>query len=228
MSDCNIVKIIEPVPHHYIKCNYENETIGYTDCFEISLLRWLHCIFGVDDPDSSDKLFNLEQLKYFTLDTPECTQLIEFFTKNQKIKLSSQYYHQDGSEGYKLRTDWCIFLNQRSFFRYKIQDKYKLCAGLNNLFTFFNVFLPKLRLDQPEDKMKMFNLAKKLSTNDLKIDINLITRNIKEYDNTYYYINDIYMRINNVKYNWHLYQYFKNDNDTFSDRITGHSELLLL
>jgi hypothetical protein len=218
--------IIEPVTFSFINFMDNNKDIGYTDCFEISLLRFLHSVFVLNDTTNSNKLFNLERLKSFTLDTPECIQLIDFFTKNQKIEVSEKDYQGCNSEGYKLRTDWCIFLNQRSFLRYKIENKYELCASLYNLFTFFNVFLPKLQLDQPTDKMKLIRLATKLSTDDFDVSIELKTETTNN-NTEYYYTDDMIICVNNINYIWHLYQYFENNNDTFGDRITGHSELSL-
>lgn len=224
------LNIIEPVSFNVIKFSDDNKTVSYTDCFEISLLRFLHCVFTTNDTNYTTKsnklVVNIERMKTFMLDTPECAQLIDFFLKNQTVELSEDYYQNEKSDGYKLRTDWCIFLNKRSFFRYKIDDKYEVCASLNNLFTFFNVFLPKIQLDQPTDKIKLSRLATKLSSDVLKVTISLKT---KATDNKteFYYTNDMMISINNTNYKWHLYQYFKNENDTFGDRITGHSELSL-
>jgi hypothetical protein len=232
----NKKNIIEPVSFNFIKFSDDNKIISYTDCFEISLLRFLQCAFVSNETiDLNDKtetnslnklVVNLDRMKSFTLGTPECTHLIDFFTKNQKIELDEEYYQNDESDGYKLRTDWCIFLNKRPFFKYKKDDKYELCASLHNLFTFFNVFLPKLNLEQPTDKMKLIRLATKLSTDDLDISISLKSKITCE-NTEYYYTNDMNICINNINYNWHLYQYFENDNGIFGDRITGHSELSL-
>lgn len=93
-----------------------------------------------------------------------------------------------------------------------------------NIFTFFNVFLPKFKLEQPTDKLKLARLATKLSTDELIMTISLKTKTL-DYQFQYYYTNDMFICINNINYNWHLYQYFENDNDTIGDRITGHSEL---
>ena len=221
------VNIIEPVAFNFIKFSDDNKIVGYTDCFEVSLLRFLHSVFVSKNTDNTNKhVINLERMKTFMLDTQECAQLLDFFTKNRTIELAEEYYQKEDSDGYKLRTDWCVFLNRRSFFRYKKDDKYELCASLNNLYTFFNVFLPKIQLDQPTDKMKLIRLASKLSSDDLSLTISLKT---KTTDNLtqYYYTNDMNICINNTNYNWHLYQYFENDNSTFGDRITGHSELSL-
>ena len=103
---------------------------------------------------------------------------------------------------------------------------FRSCASLNNLYTFFNVFLPKIHLDQPKDKMKLCRLASKLSTDELSVSISLKTKTT--YTQTqFYYTNDMFINVNNTKYKWHLYQYFDNVDGSFGERITGHSDLSL-
>lgn len=211
---------LESISYNLISFVDNNEEISYTDCFEVSLLRFLQCIFN--NKLDNKLVVDVDRMKYFMLDTPECQQLIEFFKKNQEIELLEKYYQNKKSNGYKLRTEWCQFLNKRSFFRYKIDNKYELCASLHNLFLFFNVFFPKLYLDQPTDNMKIARLAKKLA-----IDINLQTK-ISHTKNQFYNTFDLEIKINDTSYNWHLYQYFKNDEDSCGKRITGHSEFTLL
>jgi hypothetical protein len=221
----NNYKLIEPVSFNFIKFNDDNQTISYTDCFEISLLRFLHSVFvkNVNGHHTVDT----DRLGDFMLDTSECKQLLDFFTSNNKIEPQEIFYQDEKSDGYKLRTDWCVFLNKRSFFRYKKENKYELCASLGNLFTFFRVFLPKLYLDQPTDLDKLTRLGYKLSNQTQNIEIKLKS-NTEEDKFQFYYTNDMEITIGNTKYNWHLYQYFENLNGTFGERITGHSELSLL
>lgn len=222
--------IIEPVAFNFIKFMDNDKVVGYTDCFEVSLLRFLHCVFVSTESDDNNEpnnlVMDLDRMRTYMLDTQECTQLIDFFTLNQKIEPSEEYYQNEESDGYKLRTDWCVFLNKRSFFRYKKDEKYELCASLNNLYTFFNVFLPKIHLDQPTDKMKLNRLASKLSSDELFLDISLKSKTT-DTQTQFYYTNDMFINVNDTKYKWHLYQYFDNVDGSFGDRITGHSELSL-
>ena len=211
---------LESISYNLISFIDCDEEISYTDCFEISLLRFLQCVYN--KKLDNELVVDVDRMKNFMLDTPECQQIIEFFTENQEIELLEKYYQNKKLKGYKLRTEWCKFLNKRSFFRYKIDNKYELCASLHNLFLFFNVFFPKLYLDQPTDKMKIARLAKKLA-----IDINLKT-NLNQTTSQFYNTFDLEIKINDTSYNWHLYQYFKNDSDSCGKRITGHSEFTLL
>ena len=222
MNNNQKINKIEPVLYNLINFIDEDKIISYTDCFEISLLRFLHGVFVSNN--SGKLVFDSERMKTFMLDTPECNQLIDFFSLHSKIEPGEEYYQDKKSDGYQLRTDWCVFLNKKSFFRYKKDNKYELCACLNNLYAFFKVFLPKIYLDQPLDKIKVRKLASKLSSSDKNIKMN-ITSKITKATSSYYYSNNIKICINNIWYNWNLYQYFENDNGTWGERITGHSEL---
>jgi len=78
----------EPVSYESITYNENNETICYTDCFEISLLRFLHFVFGKNGH------MDLELLKRDMNDSEECKKLITFFTENNTYN----FYTCDPSE----------------------------------------------------------------------------------------------------------------------------------
>lgn len=216
----NDIPIVQPVEYAGIEFKDFKKKISYTDCFEISLLRFLHSVFITKKND--EYVMDITRMKTFMYQTKECKQIINFFKTNNKIKLESSYYE---NEGYPIRALWCIFLNKRSFFRYKKEDKYEVCASLHNLFAFFKVFFPKITFDQPNDQDRLNSIFSSLSNENAKFSCELVNKtNIKS--SQIFYTNTFTISINNIElYEWLIYQYFENADGKFGSRITGHSDL---
>ena len=214
------INIIDPVKYNLISFKDNKNKISYTDCFEISLLRFLHAVFIKKDNESFK--IDINRMKCFMNNNKFCKQIIAFFTNNSEIHLDQNYYEKDG---YAIRTKWCIFLNNRPFFRYKLQDKFEVCASLDNLIIFFRVFFPKIYLDQPSIQDKLSILAEALSTLDSKIKISLKSECQNSYNQSYF-TDLMTISFNDFKlYDWLIYQYFENVNGVIKNRITGHSDL---
>ncbi len=215
-----INNIVEPVQYNRIEFKDNKQKISYTDCFEISLLRFLHSIF-LKKVDYCYKM-DIQRMATYMYANKHCKQIIKFFLNNPDIHLDADYYE---NEGYPLRTKWCIFLNKRPFFRYKLEDKFEVCASPENLFSFFRIFFPKIYLDQPTNQDKLHTLVSSLSTDDLKINVNLKS-DCRIASGSYYFTDLMTFEINGVVlYDWLLYQYFEKIGNKVGKRITGHSDL---
>jgi hypothetical protein len=211
---------VEPVEYAPIQFKDDNIIIEYTDCFEVSLLRFLHAVF-ITKKDNK-YVMDIERMKEYMNDSND---LLDFFKVNNDIILSRKYYDNIKSDGYILRTLWCQFLNKNKFFKYKRYDMYEVCASLDNLFLFFKNYFPKVLLnDNDMIENKMNYIMKQLSTNKLKLSSTIESKTKINFDNIYYQ-NIIYININDTPvYEWMIYQYFNNDNNKFGKRITGHSD----
>ena len=211
------ISLIEPVKYGPIKIiensnyGYGYVFISYTDCFEISLLRFLHVLFGENGS------IKLNKLKKFT----RTNELYNYFLTNPNYNNNSDYY--ETNEGFKLRADWCSFLNNRKIFQYKKQCKYEVCASFKNLINFVHHFLPNVQTLNVDD-IKIENYLNFLIN---QINNNIIIKYVlyKEVTDNIYMNTTLNISINNKHiYDWEVYQYF--NKNTF-DRITGHSDFRL-
>lgn len=207
--------IIEPVEYNLITFKDNKTRVSYTDCFEVSLLRFLHFVFN------NDYKMDIVKMKSFMFNTKYCKQLVKFFENNNDIHHDAEYYDTD--EGIKIRTKWCIFLNKRFFFQYKLEGKYEVCASNGNLIMFFKMFTPKIIFDVDID-----NINKIFKSVDPKLSVIVKVNEEEHYDRIYYQTNTNILLDGKKIYNWMIYQYFENDNGTMGRRITGHSSLQLL
>ena len=175
---------IKNYPEPVTNLNISINDIEYSDDFEVSILRLLHIIFG----------------KFNTIDTTKLkdrNEVISFLTKNNKIR---NYI------SVRQRIEWCNLLNNRPFFQYKYQNKYKLQPTLKNLHTFFKVFFPSVQL---KELINFESYNSGYYTSD------------KIYEET---IIKLYLDGNNL-YDWKIYQYYENLNNCKGKLITGYSEL---
>ncbi len=202
-----MINYIEPVEYNLITFNDDDKKISYTDCFEVSLLRFLHILFV------KDSLIDLELMKQFMDDSLFCEQIINYFTKYKKVHYDALYY--ESNDGFVERTEWCILLNKNKFFMYKLYGLYELCATIDNLMLFFNIYFPKINIDYKENKSINF-----INFN-LKCNINHKTN----YNESIFTKSKIFININKQKYTWIITQFFENINNNKGKRITGHSQL---
>lgn len=175
---------IKTYPEPVTNLNISINDIEYSDDFEVSILRLLHIIFG----------------KFNTIDTSKLkdrNEVASFLTKNNKIR---NYI------SVRQRIEWCNLLNNRPFFQYKYQNKYKLQPTLKNLYTFFKVFFPSVQL---KELINFESYNSGYFTSD------------KIYEET---IIKLYLDGNNL-YDWKIYQYYENLNNCKRKLITGYSEL---
>lgn len=206
----NIFKFPEPLLQTRVKIDVNTE---YTDCFEIALLRFIHIIFG------DEKKINMDKIKYLMGDSFVNNELYNFLLKHNSFENETEKYNNF----LKLRIEWCTFLNKRNIFRYKIDNQYKLSSCLQNLFSFFKHFF-NFRFFDENDNVTLNNLMLYLSI-DNKFSAKL-------YKNGYIGKNKIFEEIiiklyinGNNLYDWQMYQYFENYNNTIGKEITGYSEL---
>lgn len=206
--------ILEPVKYGLIRFiefkNNEYKFIQYTDCFEISLLRFLHLLFGKNNK------INLKKLMIFCNNN----ELLEFFKNNQIYSNESDYY--ETRNGFDFRAKWCCFLNNRNIFKYKKEDKYEVCASFDNLFNFFTYFFPNIKLNYDQVLQNIeenFNIIFKNvnSKYSAKVDIKITDMDEELYMNSYV---SIFANKYNL-YDWEIYQYFNKNNGI---RRTGHSD----
>ena len=126
--------MLEPIDATYI---FLPPKIKYTDCFESSLLRYLHIIFG-----KKDNTINISMLYKYRAKA----KLIDFFAKYNNIYSQNKYYTT--KRGIEERKEWCILLNSNKTFDFvhsNIMGCYELKSCLKNIIIFFDVFLPLYR-----------------------------------------------------------------------------------
>jgi len=210
----NYQKYPQPVSYGPIviikETNDDYKIIRYTDCFEISLLRFLHMVFGYDGIMNLNSIPNLVCIN----------ELVNYFL-NKKFYYDVNYY--ETKNGFSERAEWCDFLNERHIFQYKKVDKYEVCASLENLFSFFKYFF-NINFQNKSYQDNLNHLGNVLSTNEKKIHFEL--SNFGTLDMNSFYMNS-YMKIyvnNDNLYDWEIYQYFNIENNCIVGRETGHSD----
>ena len=204
--------LIEPVKYGPIKIIEKSEYgyvfISYTDCFEISLLRFLHVLFGKNGRIDLIKLHKFAGIN----------ELYNYFLTNPNYSNNSDYY--ETSEGFKLRADWCSFLNNRNIFQYKKENKYEVCASFNNLINFVHHFLPNVQ--SPNTNTIHIENYLNFLFRQINNNISLKYVSFQEITDDIYINTTISISINEKHiYDWEVYQYF--NKDTFVRR-TGHSD----
>jgi len=115
--------------------------ISYTDCMEISLLRFIQLLFINTDLEENQETytFNFSKLNQSNIH-PE---LLFFLERNNIIYKTKIDFE---NKGYDLRRNWCLFLNNRQIFEYIKENKYEVRSSFRNLVSFCNYFL-KLDLE---------------------------------------------------------------------------------
>jgi len=211
----NYQKYPQPVTYGPIRIvkdtEYEFKVIKYTDCFEISLLRFLHLIFGNNGTVELNKVPNLQPND----------ELDFYFYENKTFYNDINYY--ETNIGFKERARWCDFLNERNIFKYKMENKYEVCASLENLFSFFSHFF-NITFENKNYQDNLNKLANILSTDNLQIRFKLFNFGNKTSDS--FYMNSyikIFVNDDNL-YDWEITQYFNVENDCITERVTGHSD----
>jgi hypothetical protein len=240
-----LINIIpEPVEYGLITYKtFENEsienktvedeiTISYTDCFEISLLRFLHLVFGKDGE------INLDYLNTFMDDSEQCNRLYKYFINNNMYYVPDEYYKS--KDGFVERANWCKFLNESKCFHYKKSGKYELCASIENLVTFFKTFFPKIQIKTELLELNYENIKKNKIFQNYRDVLGEIYSQLNfnynfEVSLRYkieYKPDKIYMMLIQkiyvdefLLYEWEIYQFYGRSEDIITERITGHSEL---
>jgi len=211
----NYQKYPQPVPYGPIRIIKDTEDefkiIKYTDCFEISLLRFLHLIFG------NNGLMVLNQIPNLIYNN----EIYDYFLTNKSFYYDTTYY--ETTNGFKERAKWCDFLNERTIFKYKKQNNYEVCASLENLFSFFSYFF-NIFFENKSYQENLNKLSQVLSTKDKEIKFELYNFGNMSTD-TFYMNSYIKIFVNNDNlYDWEIYQYFKVENNCITERETGHSD----
>ncbi len=83
-----IETIPEPVFYNGIEFYYPGEgTVNYTDCWEISVYRFLHLVFSKDGKIQVERL-----LKFMEPERYQCQILLEFFKKYPNVMRTNEEY----------------------------------------------------------------------------------------------------------------------------------------
>lgn len=133
-----VLKDLEPIDATYIKLI---PNIVYTDCFESSLLRYIHIIFG--NP------------KYHTVDIQKLEKfgakpnILKFFKTYNTIHIQNKYYTK--KQGMIERTEWCKLLNSVKSFSF-VHDNYEIKSCLENIHVFINKFITLYQPKHPVDR----------------------------------------------------------------------------
>lgn len=123
-----------------IEFNDGGTLINYTDCWEISVLRLLHFLFGKGGVMSEPQLTG-----HMDMSSSACEALVTYFRENPTYYLDDEYYK--GKDGLALRAVWCQFINKSGLFHLKKERKYEVAATLPNILTFFRCYFPRLKVD---------------------------------------------------------------------------------
>lgn len=207
----NINNFLEPI----VQTNIKIDPIYYHDSFEISLLRFIHIIFG-----EGNKI-NMDKVRYLMGDSYENNELYNFLAQNIKFEKKSGNY--TNSYFLKQRMEWCRFLNNRPFFNYKFDNKYKLCSSLGNIFAFFWYFFP-FKFKSTNDHKTLSKLMDFLSI-DNEFSAKLFKNGYIGRDKSFEELTiKLYINDNNL-YDWYMYQYFEYNDNIVSCEISGNSEL---
>lgn len=137
-------KNIEPIDATYV---YIHNDKKYTDCFESSMLRYLHLIFK----KKRELKIDLELLKKYG--AIPC--LLDFFQKYKDIYPKNTYYMS--KKGQEQRIEWCELLNSNKTFDYVNKD-YELKSCLKNIYIFFDIFIPLYRFNHKYTTMTEMNV----------------------------------------------------------------------
>jgi hypothetical protein len=129
-------QLIQPIlPKPYLD---SNSGIEVDDCFELSLLRFIHLIFG------SNGCINFTNFtKYIDLTKKECEELYDFFLDNPGIFDDAKFYYSEA--GINLRKKWVEFLSLRNF-EYKKSESI-INPNIKNLIKFLENFFPKININ---------------------------------------------------------------------------------
>lgn len=221
-----------PVLYAPIEFLDNDDVIMYTDCFEISLLRFLHLVFGVDGQ------INMNQLYKYMDDSIHSKSLYDFFDRNNSYANEPEFYIS--GEGMELRTKWAVFLNNSKLFKYKKDNKYEVCASIENLLLFFDKYFPKMNVSNDSPKLTLQNIEEYvlvdyyhekikiimelLSFNyELDSQINMSYRLSKE--DKIYIDTVMHIYINGFNFfDWQIYQFYEIKENKIGERITGHSD----
>jgi len=195
-----LINNLKQLPKPIISCD------KYYDCFEISMLRFIHIIVGRNNSIS------LNKLKYLIGDSYNDNKLYNFF---------SIYNKYNNNLNLEEKLNWCNMLRSLEIFHYKYDNSYKINPTVDNLFIFLQFFFPNL------NRLAGNKLRKGLLF--LLVNDNF---NIKIYKNGTIYQDKIYEEYtikiyidNNNIYDWHFYQYYENLCDEKGKFITGYTEI---
>jgi hypothetical protein len=209
----NISSFPEPISQIRIKIDVNT---FYNDCFEIALLRFIHIIFGKNEK------IDMNKLQYLMGNGFVNNELYNFLLEYNTYKNKTEHYNS--FDKLKQRIEWCKFLNNREIFKYKYSNKYKLCSSLENIFAFFKYFFNFRNVSQNDNKT-LNNLMIFLSDNDNRFSSKIYKNGFIGKNKIFEeMILKIYINGNNL-YNWQMYQYSENINNTVGKEITGYSEL---
>jgi hypothetical protein len=243
---CTLICPITYKRVHFSEKNKENKTINnisYTDCHEISILRFLHIIFSKYDEKTKTLCFDLDKLKNHV---DKSSEIYKYFSHNKIIEQYDSWYSTH--DGVIARTKWCNFLNKRKYFKYKIDNKYELCASLYNLEQFFRMFFPKIKFPPQEYFTKCeeyedyyrniidiifetFGMTGEICVTHKIVDCDKepfchYCKNVLIHDQMLLKEAVIKIMINGENvYTWDIFEFFQYSEKYLTGRITGHSEL---
>lgn len=210
-----------------------NDGRQYTDCMEFSFLRFLHLMkFDV---------YQINQFGYSKYSSKN-KYLEKFIKKYDKIYSDIIPYFTS-----KEREDWAVNVSNLDFFEYYRNDQAELFTHMKNILVFIEKFMDiEVDYNKPQDSLN--KVAKKFSTNDKKILINIaqvienykrdkmkniimsLSRPDNEYknylDEEFNYVKKttkIFITINKTIYEWSLFEYIIDSYKIKNKFITGHS-----
>ena len=139
------------------------------DCYELSLLRFLHLIFG------SNGIINLNNLtKYMDLDKKECQELQDFFIDYPGIFDDYQFYYSDA--GIIIRKKWFELISLL-ISEFTIQNHIKLLENFfpkliinsNNLVDILEAIYSQFNFNWDSFQVKCEEIQDELNTSTSKI-----------------------------------------------------------
>jgi hypothetical protein len=204
--------------------------VNYTDCWEISVYRFLHLVF------SKNGKIDFGLLKQYTDPQSYQSNLLEkFFQIYPIVHADADYYAT--AEGLQERAEWaqmlnaskCLYLKRKQMGVVQVDEGglYEVAATIENTFAFFKHFFPRLafwKADKDAERYKL--LLDELSRPDLKLGLFDFTECVLPE----YKYNAAVISVNLVPmFEWELYSflepiYDEHGNVVRQNRIGGHSD----
>lgn len=203
------------IPAHL---THSQNAISYTDCVEISLLRFIQAmIIDLNQPETVD-LKHLQRLN-------PAPWIFEFFLRNPHI--SSTQWLTETEEGQKLRNDWAILLTRlpSKNIVYVREGQFELEANIGNFFEVLNLAFPDFRTSITPDPKSFENVSKYFSRPGFDLNVTLKHHGDSNVDSDLLYREttfDVHVNLIPV-YEIKSYEYINPENKKTQ---TGHTEMI--
>jgi hypothetical protein len=149
-----LIKYIEPITTEYVEFYDGDYKLKYFDCYENSILRFLHIMFRKSD--NIDKTETFDFNKAHSLGMTNYSRLFKFFVKYPTIHYNESVYSVEKEYGQEIRNEFaqvvscipnCTYMRKSQYSaNEKELNHFELDTHLHNLFIFMNHYFPKMNI----------------------------------------------------------------------------------